>query len=169
MTFFLFGPMRSRNFKIFLIVCIDFVLILKFTYKDFIEQINFIDVIVGNEKGEFVRDLYCKATDCHQCLHYGSYYPNHMKNQVFIVRTQMKHLCSAKSREERWRPKGIYMKNVRISFVVNYHPHIKNISKIIKEHIKHLYANPEVRSVFTPLPFCLFSFSMKFRESFGDI
>lgn len=101
MTFFLFGPMRSRNFKIFLIVCIDFVLILKFTYKDFIEQINFIDVIVGNEKGEFVRDLYCKATDCHQCLHYGSYYPNHMKNQVFIVRTQMKRLCSAKSREER--------------------------------------------------------------------
>ena len=61
------------------------------------------------------------------------------------------------------------MKNVRISFVVNYHPHIKNISKIIKEHIKHLYANPEVRPVFTPLPFCLFSFSMKFRESFGDI
>ena len=166
MTFFLFGPMRNRNFKIFLIVCINFLLILKFTYKGFIEQINFIDVIVGNEKAEFVRDLSCKATDCHQCLHYGSCYPSHMKNQVFIVRTQMKRLCSAKSREERWRPKGIYMKNVRISFVVNYHPHIKNISKIIKEH---LYANPEVRSIFTPLPFCLFSFSMKFRESFGDI
>ena len=41
-------------------------------------------------------------------------------------------------------------------FVVAYHPHFKNISKIIKNHIKHLYADPAIRSVFTTLAF--FSF-----------
>ena len=41
-------------------------------------------------------------------------------------------------------------------FVITYHPHLKNISKIIKKHIKHIYVNPEVRSVFTPLLFVSF-------------
>ena len=43
-------------------------------------------------------------------------------------------------------------KSVGVTFVVTYHPHLKNISKIIKKHIKHLYDDPEFRSVFTPLP-----------------
>ena len=47
-------------------------------------------------------------------------------------------------------------KSVGVPFVVTYHPHLKNKSKIIKKHIKHLYADPEVRSVFTPLPFVSF-------------
>ena len=47
-------------------------------------------------------------------------------------------------------------KSVGFPFVVTYHPHLKNISTIIKKHIKHLYANPEVGSVFTPLPFVSF-------------
>ena len=61
-----------------------------------------------------------------------------------------------KSREELLRPKGMDNKSVGVPFVVTYHPHLKNISKIIKKHIKHLYADPEVRSVFTPLPFVSF-------------
>ena len=48
------------------------------------------------------------------------------------------------SREELLRPEGMD------------YPHLKNKSKIIKKHIKHAYANPEVRSVFTPLPFVSF-------------
>ena len=47
-------------------------------------------------------------------------------------------------------------KSVGVPFVVTSHPHFQNISKIIKKHIKHLYADPEVRSVFTPLPFVSF-------------
>ena len=47
-------------------------------------------------------------------------------------------------------------KSVGVPFVVTYHPHLKNISKITKKHTKHLYADPEVRSVFTPLPFVSF-------------
>ena len=47
-------------------------------------------------------------------------------------------------------------KSVGVPFVVTYRPHLKNISKIIKKHIKHLYADPEVRSVFTPLSIASF-------------
>ena len=47
-------------------------------------------------------------------------------------------------------------KSLRVLFVVTYHPHVKNISKTIKKHMKHLYADPEVRSVLTPLPFVSF-------------
>ena len=47
-------------------------------------------------------------------------------------------------------------KSVGVAFVVTYHPHLKNINKIIKKHIKHLHADPEVRSVFTPLSFISF-------------
>ena len=43
-----------------------------------------------------------------------------------------------------------------VPFAVAYHTHLKNISEIIKKHIKHLYADPEIRSVFTPLPFVSF-------------
>ena len=52
---------------------------LKFTYEYSTERINFLDVIVTKEKDRFVADLYCKATGCHQHLHYDSYHPDHMK------------------------------------------------------------------------------------------
>ena len=61
-----------------------------------------------------------------------------------------------KSSDELLRPKGMDNESVGIPFVVTYHPHLRNISKIIKKHIKHLYADLEVRSVFTPLPFASF-------------
>ena len=142
-------------------------------------------------KYEFVTDLYCKATDCHQYLHYDSCHPDHMKkSSIYSQGLRIKRLCSddhklqkhlenlknwffergypgglideqlqrvkRKSREELLRPKGMDNKSVGVPFVVTYHPHLKNISKIIKKHIKHLYADPEVRSVFTPLPFVSF-------------
>ena len=63
---------------------------LKFTYEYSTERINFLDVIVKKEKDEFVKDLYCKATDCHQYLHYDSCHPDHEKiiysQGVFIVK-----------------------------------------------------------------------------------
>ena len=68
----------------------------------------------------------------------------------------MLHRVKGKSREELLRSKGMGNKIVGVPFVVTYHQHLKNISKIIKKHIEHLYADPEVRSVFTPLPFVSF-------------
>ena len=57
-------------------------------------------------------------------------------------------------------------KSVGVPFVVTYHPHLKNISKIIKKHIKHLYADPEVRPVFTPLSFVSFRSVRNLRSHF---
>ena len=51
----------------------------RFTDEYSTDRINFLDVIVEKEKDEFVTYLFCKATDCHQCLHYDSCHPDHMK------------------------------------------------------------------------------------------
>ena len=64
-----------------------------------------------------------------------------------------------KSREELLTPKGMDKKSVEVPFVVTYHPHLK-------EHIKHLYADPKVGSVFTPLPFVSFCSVQNFTQSF---
>ena len=102
---------------------------------------NLLDVIVKKGKDKFVIDLYCKATDCHQYLHYDSCHPDQMKKwSIYSQELRIKYISS---------------KCVN-PFVVTYHPHLKNISKITKKHINHLYADPEVRSVFTPLPFVSF-------------
>ena len=61
-----------------------------------------------------------------------------------------------KSRQELLRSRDMDNKSVGVPFPVTYHPHLKNIITISKEHIKHLYANHEVGSVFTPLPFVSF-------------
>ena len=61
-----------------------------------------------------------------------------------------------KSRQKLLRPKGMDNKNVRVPFVVTYHPYLKNIRKRIKKHMKHFYADLEARFVFAPLPFVSF-------------
>ena len=79
MSSFLYGPMGKRHFIIFFNCLNNFHPNLKLTYEYSTEQINFLDVIVKKKKHEFVRDLYCKAIDCHQYLHYDSCHPDHMK------------------------------------------------------------------------------------------
>ena len=56
-------------------------------------------------------------------------------------------------------------KSVGVRFVVTYHPQLKNVSKIIKKHIKHLYADPKVRSVYKPLPFASFRSLQNLRKN----
>ena len=68
---------------------------LKFTYEHPTERINFLDVIVGKKKDEFVTNLYCKATDCHQYFYYDSCHPNHMKKlSIYSQGLCIKRLCS---------------------------------------------------------------------------
>ena len=138
---------------------------LKFTYEYSTEH-------KGRDK--FETYLYCKATDCHQYIHYESCHPDHMKKlSIYSQGLPIKRLCSEdhklqkhlenlknwfcergypgglideqlqrvrrKSREQLLRPKGMDNKSVGVPFVVTYHQYLKNISKIIKKHIKHLY------------------------------
>ena len=72
-----------------------------------------------------------------------------------IIDEQLQRM-KGKSREELLRAKGTERQNVGIPFVVTYHPHLKNISKIIKKHANYLQIDPEVRSLFTSLPFVSF-------------
>ena len=58
-------------------------------------QVNFPDVIVKLQENEFLTDLYCKKTDCHQYLHYDSCHPECMKkSSVCSQELQIKRLCS---------------------------------------------------------------------------
>ena len=52
---------------------------LKFTSERSEQKINFLDITVQLGNSKFVTDLYCKPTDCHQCLHYNSCLPDYMK------------------------------------------------------------------------------------------
>ena len=68
---------------------------LKFTYEYSTDGMNFLDVILKKEKDEFVTDLYCKATDCHQYFHYDSCHPDHMKkSSIYSQVLRIKRLCS---------------------------------------------------------------------------
>ena len=55
-------------------------------------------------------------------------------------------------------------KNVGIPFIVTYHPHLKHLGKLIEKNIKHLYANVNVRSVFTPAHFASFRKARNLRS-----
>ena len=62
------------------------------------------------------------------------------------------------------RPKGRGHKNIGITFIVTYHPHFKHFGKLIENNIKHLYADVNVRSVFTHVPFASFPTACNLRS-----
>ena len=60
---------------------------LKFTDERSREEINFLDVTVRVNHGEFITDLYCKSTDGHQYLHFVSHVTLVTQNlQLFLVK-----------------------------------------------------------------------------------
>ena len=75
-------------------------------------QVNFPDVIVKLQENEFLTDLYCKKTDCHQYLHYDSCHPECMKkSSVCSQELQIKRLCSDSKHCET------HLKNLKDSFM----------------------------------------------------
>ena len=59
---------------------------LKFTHEHerTREQINFLDVVVRVNHGEFITNLYCKPADGHQYLHFESCHPSHTKSSIIF-------------------------------------------------------------------------------------
>ena len=56
---------------------------LRFSYERSRESLNFLDVIVKIQRGEFVIDLYCESTDgYHQYLHFDSFHACHTKTSI---------------------------------------------------------------------------------------
>ena len=71
---------------------------LKFTHERSREEINFLDVTVRVNHGEFITNLYCKPTDGHQYLHFESCHPSHTKSSIiFSQALRMRRICSKKS------------------------------------------------------------------------
>ena len=71
---------------------------LKFTHERCREEINFLDVTVRVNHGEFITNLYCKPIDCHQYLHFESCHPSHKKSLIiFLQALRMGRICSKKS------------------------------------------------------------------------
>ena len=55
---------------------------LRFAHERSRESLNFLDVIVKIQQGEFVTDLYYKSTDRHQYLHFDSCHASHTKTSI---------------------------------------------------------------------------------------
>ena len=71
---------------------------LRFTHERSRESLNFLDVIVKIQQGEFVTDLYYKSTDRHQYLHFDSCHASHTKTSiVYSQALRMKRICSRRS------------------------------------------------------------------------
>ena len=71
---------------------------LKFTHEGSEEEINFLHVTVRVNHGEFITNLYCKATDGHQYLYVESCHPSHTKSSIiFSQALRMRRICSKKS------------------------------------------------------------------------
>lgn len=58
--------------------------------------------------------------------------------------------------KELLRPKETGNKNIDTPFVVTYHPQFKHLDRLTQNNIKNLYADVNVRSVFTHAPFASF-------------
>ena len=71
---------------------------LRFTHERSRESLNFLDVVVKIQQGEFVTDLYYKPTDRHQYLHFDSCHASHTKTSiVYSQALRMKRICSRRS------------------------------------------------------------------------
>ena len=68
---------------------------LKFTHERSRQEINFFDVTVRVNHGEYITNLYCKPTDGHQYLHFESCPPNHTKSSIIFSHfLRMRGICS---------------------------------------------------------------------------
>ena len=68
---------------------------LKFIHDKSKVSVNFLDVTVRINGGEFEIHLYCKSTDCHQFLEFNSVHLIHNKKLiVYNHGLRIKRLCS---------------------------------------------------------------------------
>ena len=97
LTFFSFGQ-PEKELDDFLKRLNNFYPNLKFTCERSREEINFLDVTVRVNHGEFIISLYCKPTDSHQYLHFESCHPSQTKSSIiFSPALRMRRICSTKS------------------------------------------------------------------------
>ena len=90
------------------------------------QEINFLDVTVRVNHGEFITNLHCKPTDDHQYLHFESCHPNHKKSSIVLSHAlRTRRICSKKNDlvanvrklkdwfKERNYPEGMFNKKTK--------------------------------------------------------
>ena len=150
---------------------------LRFMYESSEKSISFLDLIITTSERKLKTTLHIKSTDHHQYLHYASSHPEHTKRSVVFSQTlRISRLCSEenyfkhyRSQMKPWFLKREYpeklienkMRKVKfckdkvvksIPFIVMYHPQLKNLGRIINQHIYLLNRNKGTKKVFSPRP-----------------
>ena len=98
MIFFLIWTASEKELDEFLNRLNSFHPNLRFTHQRSRESLNFLDVIVKIQQGEFVTDLCYKSTDRHQYLHFDSCHASHTKTSiVYSQALRIKRICSRRS------------------------------------------------------------------------
>ena len=148
---------------------------LRFTNEKSREKINFLDVVIKIKEGKISANLFCKPTYGNQCLHYDSCHAEHIKRSIVFSQTlPLKRVCCEKrdldssvgNLREYFRKRGYLEQLIKnqiareketgIPLVTTYHPRLKDLSSLIKGNLQYLYADQEVKKVFTPVPFVSF-------------
>ena len=137
-------------------------------------------------EGGIITDLYYKPTDGHQCLHYDSCHTDHIKRWIIFSHTfLLKRICSEKNdlnvdvddlkiwfRKRRYldhlikeqvdslnslRVMRIIAKKVDgVSLVLTYNPAFNGSSQVTKKILQLLYADEQVKKVFSRTTFVSF-------------
>ena len=152
------------------------------TYEKSKEKINFLDLVIKINEGRIITDLYCKPKDGHQYLHYDSCYADHITRLIIFSQTlRLKnndlnvHVEDLKTWFHKRRyPDNLIKEQVEkafgltssdgkntkkmngVSLVVTYNPASKNLSQVIRKNLQLLYADKQVKKVFSPAPFVSF-------------
>ena len=167
---------------------------LNFTYEKSNTSINFLDVVFKINNDKFEINLYSKPTHCHQFLEFNSAHPIHIKKSIGYSQVSQlcstslafeKHLESIRSWFGKWGyPKKLVDNQLRsvvenrpeqlpehqtkhgtgVPLVVTYHPRFHDLGKIIRKKFIYLYAEQQVKQVFTPAPFVLFRLGFSLRN-----
>ena len=97
----------------------------RFTSEISVHQTNFLDVIAKLQENEFLTDLDCNKTECHQYLQYDSCHPEHIKkSSVSSQGLRIKRLCENHSKNLNGFMRG-YPENI----VNNQLKRVKNESR----------------------------------------
>ena len=139
------------------------------------------------KEGRIITDLYRKPTDGHQYLHYDSCHADHIKRLIIFSQTlRLKRICSEKNgpnvhvedlkiwfliKEQVERALRVTLSDKSNSTIVNgvplvvtYNPAFKNLSHVIRKNLQLLYADEQVKKVFSPAPFVSFRSTRNFKR-----
>ena len=151
---------------------------LRFTYEKLREKNNFLDVVIKIKEGKITTNLFGKPNDGHQYLHYDFCHTEHIKRSIAFSQTLRLKRMTVENLKEWFRKRGYpeqliknqvtrafqsarnnssnnskREKETGIPLVTTYHPRLKDLSSLIKRNLQYLYADQEVKKVFTPAPF----------------